>query len=189
MTKPPRRRALRIAIAALVAVVLVAGIGLGVAAKEILFPRYDRVQHVDAIIVLGPVSDWRMEQAEDLLDAGVADEIAYSIVDSYHPPSYCADIHVDAMCFHPEPFTTQGEATWARDEAEERGWDSIAVVTLDQHSERARHIFEGCLGDGVDIEMVDPTEQPPLGFARAWDGFWYQVGAWGKALFVTPGCA
>ena len=34
-----------------------------------------------------------------------------------------------AICFTPDPYSTQGEARWIAQEAKKRGWDSVVVVT------------------------------------------------------------
>jgi uncharacterized SAM-binding protein YcdF (DUF218 family) len=49
-----------------------------------------------------------------------------------------------ATCFTPDPYSTQGEARWIAEEAKERGWDSVVVVTSTYHVRRSRMIVERC---------------------------------------------
>jgi uncharacterized SAM-binding protein YcdF (DUF218 family) len=64
-----------------------------------------------------------------------------------------------AICFTPDPYSTQGEARWIGREAKERGWDSIAVVTSTYHVRRARMIVERCYHGR--LAMIGA--HPPLG--------------------------
>ena len=64
-----------------------------------------------------------------------------------------------AICFTPDPYSTQGEARWIAQEARKRGWDSVVVVTSTYHVRRTRMIVERCYGG--DLAVVGA--QPPLG--------------------------
>ena len=64
-----------------------------------------------------------------------------------------------AICFAPDPYSTQGEARWIAQEAKERGWGSIVVVTSTYHVRRARMVVRRCYGG--DLAVVGA--RPPLG--------------------------
>lgn len=58
------------------------------------------------------------------------------------------------LCFPPEKNATIGEAYAIRDIAQEESWDSLINVTDQYHAFRTRFIFEQCLGDDVEVNVV-----------------------------------
>lgn len=185
----PRRSRSRLGRIALIVVAALLLTWLAWAIRIVIFPAHDAIEPADAIVVIGPVDDWREDLAYELVDEGVADTVAFTSSRAEEPDDYCSprspDVHVE--CFVPDPYTTQGEATWVRGAARERGWERVVVITMDAHIERARFIFQNCV-DGV--EVLFPAEpEPDYSFERLAHQFAYQTGAWAKAVFVTPGCA
>lgn len=57
------------------------------------------------------------------------------------------------MCFHPAD-ATAAEAAALAEMARSESWDSITVVTNQHHVFRTRFIFERCLGDIADVDVV-----------------------------------
>jgi hypothetical protein len=174
-------------IIAVVAALLLAWLAFAV--RVVIFPTHDHPEPADAIVVIGPVDDWREDLAYELVDQGIADTVTFTSFRASEPDDFCTprspDVRVE--CILPDPYTTQGEATWVRDAARERGWERVVVITMDAHIERARFIFQNCV-DGV--EVLFPAEpEPDYSFERLAHQFAYQTGAWAKAVFVTPGCA
>lgn len=74
-----------------------------------------------------------------------------------------------AICFEPDPYSTQGEARWIAREAEERGWDSVVVVTSRYHVPRTRMIVGRCFkGDLAVVGAEPPLENRIVGVAWEW---------------------
>src|SRR5204863_3059566 len=99
-----------------------------------LHPKSDDPQHADAVMVLSGDSKYRLPRALTLMGRHVATTLIIS--DGMHgtlrarklcasggPPAF----HV--ICFHPDPYSTRGEAeTFARMAALNH-WASVAVVS------------------------------------------------------------
>jgi uncharacterized SAM-binding protein YcdF (DUF218 family) len=74
-----------------------------------------------------------------------------------------------AICFTPDPYSTQGEARWIAQEAKERGWDSVVVVTSSYHVRRSRMIVERCFhGDLAVVGAHPPFGNRVIGVAWEW---------------------
>ncbi len=81
-----------------------------------------------------------------------------------------------AVCFRPDPYSTQGEARWIADEAELRGWDSVVVVTSTYHVRRARMIVERCYEGELAVVGADPPlENRLIGIAWEWPKLAYYL--------------
>lgn len=183
------RRAIPIAgvALALVLAIIVAGLPLFV------FPSTDTPREVDAIIVLGPPREARIEAAQQLVADGYSDTIVIAVddygVDSAINIAACApEMAVDAdgsitRCLIPEPFTTAGEALMVQRLAAAEGWDSVMIVTNVTHISRARMIFTACLGGGV-LATDDGAGIEDSNWAWMYA---YQSAAFVKAL-VAPTC-
>ncbi|UKA57984.1 YdcF family protein [Arthrobacter sp. FW306-2-2C-D06B] len=118
-------------------------------------PPADEPKHADVLFVLGP-PDQRMVYAEQLMRQGYAPTLAVSSpVDK--DGRFTADVCRDhrsyrVICFHSDPFTTQGEARALRDLSNQYGWKSANVLTAQFHVTRARVIVGRCYSG--DIQMV-----------------------------------
>ncbi|MEE1622556.1 hypothetical protein ACQ3I4_12720 [Zafaria sp. Z1313] len=183
----PVRRAARVlaAGAGLAAVVALAAVVL------ISFPRVDEAAPADALLVLGPV-DARLDTARTLMDAGIADTVAYSVpaaatVDEATAAAVgelCAPrTDYEVLCFTPDPFTTQGEAMALRGLAAEHAWTSVNVLTFDAHVTRTRWVMERCWDGGLRV-LEYPRPAGPL--QRAFDVGYQGLGV--AKLAVTRGC-
>ena len=85
-----------------------------------------------------------------------------------------------AVCFKPDPYSTQGEARWIGREAERRGWDSVVVVTSSYHVKRARKIVGRCFHDRLAVVGTDPPLANQLiGIAWEWPKSLYYL-AWNR---------
>ena len=74
-----------------------------------------------------------------------------------------------AICFTPDPYSTQGEARWIAEEAEKRGWGSVVVVTSTYHVRRARMIVGRCFhGDLAVVGAPPPLRNKLIGVAWEW---------------------
>lgn len=165
----------------LVALGVLLAVWLLVCVRYIVHPVVDKVEHVDALYVLGP--SWeRMPRALELADSGVTDVIVSTTTINWDgdvaPEEYCDRAgEVRVICVVPEPYTTQGEMRMLSEMAREKGWHRVAVMTMTAHVSRARLWADRCVGVPVDVwEFQQP--ETPLGWAYQ---FLYQTGGWVKA--------
>jgi uncharacterized SAM-binding protein YcdF (DUF218 family) len=157
-----------------------------VAATAYLFvwPDSDTAPHgADAVVVLSGGRGHRLAEGRRLIAQGVSDTLVIS--DGLDPGwveagRLCRTGR--AICFTPDPYSTQGEARWIAQEARERGWDSVVVVTSTYHVRRTRMIVRRCYGG--DLAVVGAT--PPVGnriVGVAWE--------WPKSVYyltLNRGC-
>jgi uncharacterized SAM-binding protein YcdF (DUF218 family) len=54
------------------------------------------------------------------------------------------------VCFHPDPYSTRGEARFVAGLMKRRGWKHVVVVTSRYHVLRARMDFRRCVDGDVD---------------------------------------
>jgi len=171
-------------VAALLAFVLI-GLPLYV------YPAHDEPRDVDAVFVIGPPSDQRMEIAESMLEAGQADALVVSIEDGPGLPEWmdaaiaaCTEPRdYPVYCAQPDPFSTRGEARWIARLADENDWESIAIITVGHHMSRTRVIMERCL-NGDQVYLVAPAPMTPRYMAYQ---YVYQTAAFVKVAFER-GC-
>lgn len=183
------RRAISIACVALALVAAIAAAGLPL----FVFPSADEPRDVDAIIVLGPPREARIQAAQQLVAEGYSDTIVIAVddygidaainIDACAPDGAAGPAGSVTRCLIPEPFTTAGEALMVERLATAEGWESVMVVTGVTHVSRARMIFTDCLGGGVlvtdDGAGIDDSNW-------AWM-YAYQSAAFIKAL-LAPTC-
>ncbi|SFR94582.1 Uncharacterized SAM-binding protein YcdF, DUF218 family [Microbacterium sp. cf046] len=146
-----------------------------------VFPAVDEIRPSDAVFVLGPPMDARLELAERLRDEGIVDEIVISVQPSggqtAGDTALCREPGV--TCEVPDPYTTRGEVLLMSEHARATGESSVIVVTSVPHVARARYIFGKCY----------PGEFTVLAVGRPADAWqWaqqsaYQSAALAKALF------
>lgn len=157
----PRRRGLKLAVGAVA--VLAAG-WFVYATVNIVSPSQGELDtRVDAVVSLAP-QYYRLPLAQQLVADGAADTLAISYFD--HDTSripfdgigepvplaqHCELEHV--MCFRPRDATV-GEVAALAEMARSESWDAITVVTNQHHVFRTRFIFDRCLGDTVDVNVV-----------------------------------
>jgi hypothetical protein len=132
-------------------------------------------------VVLSGGREDRLKEGLRLVGAGVADTLVIS--DGRAPGwdeanALCGS---RAVCFRPDPYSTQGEARWIADEAARRGWDSVVVVTSTYHVRRARMIVERCYRGELAVVGADPPlENRLIGVAWEWPKTAYYLG-WNRA--------
>lgn len=156
-------------------------------------PKSDIPTNADVLFVLGP-PDQRLDQAEQLMRDGYAPTLAVSVPRGENG-NYDADICTAQrtyriVCFHPEPFTTQGEARALRDLSIEHGWRSANVITAQFHVVRAEITLGRCYGGN--IHMVANERILPAVALDNPTGSWAYHYAYQSAAFVklalNPGC-
>ena len=136
---------------------LLLGLALGWAiASAVLFvwPPRHRAARADAVIVLAGARGPRLAEGLELVRRGVAPVLVVS--DGWSPTwpqanRLCAGgpAPVRVACFHPDPYSTRGEARAFARLAARRGWRSVVVVSSRYHIARARILFERCFHGAV----------------------------------------
>lgn len=133
----------------------------GATAYLFLWPEEDALaERADAIVVLSGGRGHRLEEGVRLWRAGAAPTLVLSDGDAAgweQGNRLCRRGGV--LCFHPDPYSTQGEARWIGAEAKRRGWDSVVVVTSAYHLRRARMIVERCFPGRLAAIAAEP---PPV---------------------------
>jgi uncharacterized SAM-binding protein YcdF (DUF218 family) len=141
----------------------------------------------DAVIVLGGNPYQRFEYGIELAERGLAPEVVISnsvgAADTRMQRICATPTSVQVTCFLPQPWTTRGEAQEIRTLAQQRGWESIIVVTTKAHISRARYILGRCFGG--EIMMTDFPED--LSVVSEVSGWIYQTAGWVRAL-TQRGC-
>lgn len=138
------------------------------ASIHIVSPSQGELQtRSDAVVSLAPQAH-RLPLAEQLVEEEVAD----TLVISYFPDdvsrggsgaaddpvpvsNYCESGGGEGIkCFTPEEAATIGEAYSISEMVAAESWGSLTVVTDEYHAFRTRFIFDQCLGDEVDVNVV-----------------------------------
>lgn len=119
----------------------------------------DAMESADAVVLFVGGRGERLEAALDLMERDVAEVLV--IPNGFGPAWPDADevcregVEFEVICPVPDPNTTRGEARTIGALADERGWDSVVMVTSTYHVERARLMLGRCF-DG-EITAVDAT--------------------------------
>jgi uncharacterized SAM-binding protein YcdF (DUF218 family) len=114
-----------------------------------VWPSEDTPKHASAVVVLSG-NFARLDRALPLMDQGVAKTLVISdgLDPNWHEAnllcSHRRKVPYRVICFHPEPFSTRGEAESITRLAAKNAWKSIVVVTSSYHVTRARMLFERC---------------------------------------------
>ena len=144
---------------------LLAGLALGwivAAAVMFVWPPHRTDGRADAAVVLAGGRGPRLAEGLSLVRKGVAPVLVIS--DGWSPTwpeanRLCAgrSAPVPVVCFHPDPYSTHGEAEGFAKLAKTRGWTSAVVVSSRYHLVRARMLFERCYPGRVEIASPDGT--------------------------------
>lgn len=185
-----------------IALLLLSALLAGTTAAQwvIWTPATTEPSEVDAIVVLAYGND-RVERGRELAAAGVSDVLVLSmpeVLDEWiaegralpegtdHWLEECASQYPDylALCFHPDPQTTEGEAVALQALAAQQGWESIALVTELSHLGRATMIFERCFTG--EVHPVTSDSAYPWWY-NVFRGA-YEMAAYVKDFFRTSAC-
>jgi uncharacterized SAM-binding protein YcdF (DUF218 family) len=162
---------------------LLTGLVLGwVVAAAVLFvwPPRGSDGRADAAVVLAGGRGPRLSDGLALVRKGIAPVLVVS--DGWSPTwpeanRLCAGRRapVPVVCFHPDPYSTRGEAEAFARLAAKRGWRSVIVVSSRYHLVRARMLFERCYDGRVATAssngslwgriVAAPIETVKLGYA------------------------
>lgn len=190
----PRFRRMVALLEAAVVVVAITLVDMGLSGYLVFTnAKTDRLQHADAIIVLGGDHDGREDYGLTLARQGWARTVIMS--DPYEDSDpvmkrvcqKAADVEV--QCLRPDPLTTRGEAAMMRRLAEERSWRRIIVVSWRYHLPRARFIFDQCFSNRSDAAVFIDVPRIYQHSALGWEFVYaYQWGGLAKAV-AQGGCS
>ena len=155
--------------------VLAMAAGTGVAIKFIRYPQVDSPGNPDAFYTL--LSSGGMTALKSHTDWLPPDKpLLVSVPDAAASlgtyQQLCSDPDLNVTCVTPTPFSTRGEARNLAKVAQERGWESVVVISQRSHMTRARILMERCF-DG-EVRMVPIDIQ-------------HGVGQWAQALIYESG--
>jgi uncharacterized SAM-binding protein YcdF (DUF218 family) len=159
---------------------LLGGALLGVAATARLFvwPTSNHPRHADAVVILAGDPGERLDRALELLHAGVSTTLVVDGSDSaWKANALCGQQQpFTVLCIRPNPDSTRAEARDGASLADQRGWNSITVVTTTFHVTRARVLFGRCYHGKVSV-VGAPRSQSLVALAREvtheWAGLAY----------------
>lgn len=168
MTRTPTRRTFRLVIA-LATTVLGGFLAWFVLALWLfVLPQQEPLREADAIVSLSPASV-RLPSAEQAFNDGLATHlwVSHYPSDTAKPTSVATEIcspdSPDAdrtICFTPTTDNTLGEARTVARLAQQVDVSSVIVATHTTHAARTRMLFEACLPEGTDVQML-LVEEPP----------------------------
>jgi uncharacterized SAM-binding protein YcdF (DUF218 family) len=148
-------------------------------------PVTDSPARADAILVLGPPLEPRIQTAYRLAEAGVSDKVFVSVPSDRVPSSdklaFCPapPKDIEVACFVPSPFTTKGEARYAQEMYDRGQLSTVVVVTQAPHVLRARLIFSRCFAGRAEF-VADDSQRSLLAWIYE---FAYQTAAMVPAFF------
>lgn len=173
------------------AIVAVASLLFGLATYRLFLRPAGKTDHplpADAIVMYGG-SGPRFARARAMAEAGLAPTLVIS--DPVDPDpnqvwtaykAFCMGSHpYEAICFNPEPRTTQGESRAFAELAKARNWQRVIIVSDTQQATRARMMLGRCWQGSTQIVTVRP------GLSRLYR-LAYEWAALTKAVTVRRGC-
>ena len=178
--RPLGRKRHRLRIALAVIIVLFAA----VTARMFIWPDLAPLpERVDAIIEIGGPTI-RDEAALELARDNRAPVLVQSTVREEAGTHTCLPPVPDVtiLCFHPDPYTTQGEARAIGEMAASYHWDSIILVTTPDHAWRASWRVSRCFPGEIFVSTT------PLPFWSWFKQIPYQWAASAKAVTLERGC-
>ncbi len=140
----------------------------------------------DAIAVFpgGPEEDARFVRAIELMDRGLAPILFVPIGNkpTELETSICAGTagSFPTVCSPSQPLNTFGNAVATSEEAAARGWDSIILVTADDHIARSHMLLSRCFDGRIQTAVSESTKQGRRRVGRVV----YEWAAMGKAVFA-----
>ena len=154
-----------------------------VTARLFVWPSTNMPAHVDAIVVLGGEGS-RLDLGEQLAAERRAHFLVLSEGLPWIRPGLCEQhsAALTVICFQADPATTQGEARYTTQLAEQNGWRSLVLVTTPDQIWRAALRFQRCFpGEVYSITTPLPRNRWPYAIA-------YQWAATAKAITVNRSC-
>ena len=184
MSSTDSRRRRRRVVMIVLAVVLVGALTL--AGRLFVWPSLPPLpQRADAVVQLsGPGN--RRAVALNLVRLGRAPLVAISVSDQERDVAGWCDRGqlrgVPVVCFHPEPFTTRGEARAIAQLAQQHGWHSVILVTTPDQAKRAMLRVSRCFNGKIFVATAG------LPWYRYPGQVIYQAAAMAKAYTLETSC-
>lgn len=163
--------------------VLVLALWGSLSAVLFIWPSLDPIKgaRADAILVMGGPGP-RLQVALKLAKERAAPVMLVSVASVRWN---CPNLEVPGVrveCFRPDPFSTQGEARYAANQARLYGWHSLIVVSSVPQSTRARLRVQRCFHGTVKVVAARPS-------LASWAyGVIYEWAALTKALVWQRSC-
>jgi|SRR5882757_5972943 len=184
------RRAILVAVAVVVALLLLIGIS-----GYFLYTNAsaDGLQRADAIVVLGGEHDGREDYAIGVARDGWAPTVVLSNPYPDEDPvmqRVCTPPGggIEVLCERPATVTTRGEAEMMHRLAAERSWHKIIVVTWRYHMPRARWILRQCFSQDPNAVVMQAVPRHYDFSMALWELVYaYQDFAFAKA-FIQGDC-
>ena len=156
-------------------VVLLVALWAAVAALLFVQHHDDRPVRANAVVVLAG-SKTRLPVGLQLMQEQYAPTLVVSVGGhSTLERRVCAGLtEYRVICFHPDPYSTTGEARYVTELAAEKGWTRLDVVTSEFHVYRAGMLFRRCFRG--ELRMVGAPDE-------TWKLPWYMVSESAKLLF------
>lgn len=149
-----------------------------------VYPPQSVPKPADAVFVIGPPDQWRIEWAQQMIAHGDAHALMISVPNAASIDQCSQHFDYPVYCKRPDPFTTQGESRWLQQEMRAQGWKRVIVITTTPHVVRARLYMYRCNPHGVQVV----GRATGLDFQRWISQIVYQTGAFVKAFTNTRGC-
>ncbi len=142
------------------------------------------LEPADAIVVFpgGAREDVRFDRALELMDQGLA-PVLFIATDRDQRPLEAAicdgsDYAFETACRLSDPRSTFGNARATAAEASAQGWDSVILVTADDHITRSHMLLGRCFDGRIQTAVSVNENRRRLGRTI------YEWAAMGKALFA-----
>lgn len=153
---------------------------VGLSARLFVYPETASPKKADVVIVLAGARNPRLHKGLELMRKKVAPTLVISDAPIYGWPEanrLCAGrAAFKVICFHPDPYSTRGEAEHISRLVKAHHWRDVVVVTSTFHVSRARLLIKRCVKNAK-VELVG------AGYALG-DLPRYVVSEWGKLLYA-----
>ena len=146
---------------------------LGLSAWLFVWPDEDRPRRADAVVVLAG-SNSRLDKGLELMRRRTAPLLVVSdgLREGWPQANRLCrrgSPRYEVLCFHPNPYSTRGEARNVGRIARVRRWRRIVLVTSTYHLTRARILFERCLdAQVIGVASGNPVVRLPEHVASEW---------------------
>lgn len=147
-------------------------------------------ERADAILVLGPATDARLNYAISLADSLQVETIYVSVglrvneMDRGQLAICQGSNNFLVKCDRPQPMTTLGEINMLQRAAEIEQWQDVIIVTSKTHATRTRLYADRCYNGESWVTWPDEVLSP----RKAMREYIYQATAFVKAFTFTATC-
>lgn len=139
----------------------------------------------DAVVIFpgGPKAEERFELGIELMERGLAPIlfVATDVIQSDLEAVVCdgSTYDFEVKCVQSQPVNTHGNAVVTAATAAELGWESLILVTTDDHITRAHMLLKRCFGGEIQTAVAVPASEDRQRLYRTA----YEWAAMVKAIF------